>query len=78
MDNKFLASTAVPIRCQRCSGQTFRRSTLRSADALQIFLMRYPVRCLHCGLRQMVSFTIAGLSIPSSRKPQRPATAPTH
>ena len=36
----------VPIQCQFCSGQSFRRSTLRSDDIGQILLMRYPVRWL--------------------------------
>jgi len=30
--------------------------------------MRYPVRCLRCSQRQLVSFTVAGLSISSSIK----------
>jgi hypothetical protein len=61
----------VPIQCQYCSGQTFRRSTLRSEDLSEIFLMRYPVRCLRCSQRQMVSFTIASLAVSSSIKPTR-------
>jgi hypothetical protein len=61
----------VPIQCQFCSGQDFRRSTLRSDDISQILLMRYPVRCLRCGQRQMVSFTVASLAISSSIKPRR-------
>ena len=61
----------VPIQCQYCSGQTFRRSTVRSEDLTEIFLMRYPVRCLRCSQRQMVSFTIASLSLSSSIKPHR-------
>jgi hypothetical protein len=60
--------SGVSIQCQICSGQGFRRSRLRAEDLRQIFLMRYPVRCLRCGQRQMVSFTIAGLSIPSHVK----------
>ncbi len=60
------------IRCQLCSGQDFRRSRLRSEDFKQIVLMRYPVRCLRCSQRQMVSFTVAGISIPSHIKQQRP------
>src|SRR6202011_304832 len=70
----------VPIQCQFCSGQAFRRSTLRSDDFTQIFLMRYPVRCLRCSQRQLVSFTIASLSLSSSIKPrrkQRPVDTPT-
>src|ERR1700748_1115297 len=58
----------VPIRCQYCTGQNFRRSTLRSQDLTEVLLMRYPVRCLRCSQRQMVSFTVAGLSISSSVK----------
>jgi hypothetical protein len=61
----------VPIRCQYCSGQAFRRSTLRGDDFTQIFLMRYPVRCLRCSQRQLVSFTVASLSLSSSIKPRR-------
>jgi len=61
----------VPIQCQYCSGQAFRRSSLRSDDFNQIFLMRYPVRCLRCSQRQMVSFTVASLSLSSSVKPRR-------
>lgn len=33
--------------------------------------MRYPVRCLRCGQRQMVSFTVAGISVPSHIKQRR-------
>jgi hypothetical protein len=61
----------VAIQCQFCSGQEFRRSTLRSDDFSQILLMRYPVRCLRCGQRQMVSYTVASLSLSSSVKPRR-------
>ena len=61
----------VPIQCQFCSGQSFRRSTLRGDDITQIFLMRYPVRCLRCGQRQMLSYTVASLAISSSVKPRR-------
>jgi hypothetical protein len=65
-------SSGTPLRCQFCSGQSFRRSTLRGADFLQIFLMRYPVRCLRCSQRQLVSFTVAGISVSSSVRPARP------
>jgi hypothetical protein len=61
----------VPIQCQFCSGQSFRRSTLRGDDFTQLLLMRYPVRCLRCGQRQLVSYTVASLSISSSIKPRR-------
>jgi len=61
----------VPIQCQFCSGQDFRRSTLRSDDIGQILLMRYPVRCTRCGQRQMVSYTVASLAISSSIRPRR-------
>ena len=60
----------VPIRCQFCIGQKFRRSRLRSTDIRSLFLMRYPVRCLRCAQRQLVSFTIAGISL-ASHTPQR-------
>jgi DNA-directed RNA polymerase subunit RPC12/RpoP len=58
----------VPIRCQYCTGQSFRRSSLRSQDLTEILLMRYPVRCLRCSQRQLVSFTVASLAISSSIK----------
>jgi hypothetical protein len=61
----------VQIQCQFCTGKNFRRSTLRGDDFTQILLMRYPVRCLRCGQRQMVSYTIASLAISSSIKPRR-------
>jgi hypothetical protein len=52
----------VPVQCQFCTGQTFRRSRLRSEDFWQLIFMRYPVRCLRCSQRQGVSFAIAGIS----------------
>ncbi len=61
----------VPIRCQFCVGQKFRRSRLRSDDFRSLLLMRYPVRCLRCSQRQLVSFTIAGISLASHVRPQR-------
>ncbi len=61
----------VPIRCQYCVGQKFRRSRLRSNDFRSLLLMRYPVRCLRCAQRQLVSFTIAGISLASHVRPQR-------
>jgi hypothetical protein len=61
----------VAVQCHFCSGQDFRRSTLRTEDFTSILLMRYPVRCLRCGQRQMVSFTVASLAISSSIKPRR-------
>ena len=57
--------SGVPIQCQFCVGQTFRRSRLRAADLGTLLLMRYPVRCLRCAQRQTVSFTVAGISMPS-------------
>jgi DNA-directed RNA polymerase subunit RPC12/RpoP len=70
------ATSGVPIRCQYCSYQNFRRSSLRATDLTQILLMRYPVRCMRCGQRQMVSFTVAGLSLPPSSKPHRSFETP--
>lgn len=66
---------AMPIQCQYCSGQTFRRSHLRAEDFWQMVLMRYPVRCLRCSQRQMVSFTVAGISVSSHTKQIRPLRA---
>ena len=71
----------APIRCQYCTGQSFRRSSLRSQDLTEILLMRYPVRCLRCSQRQLVSFTVAGLSISSSikiNKRRRQSVLPEH
>lgn len=65
MDTDLTAADGIPIQCQFCVGRAFRRSRLRFADLSQIFLMRYPVRCLRCSQRQMVSFTVAGVSVPS-------------
>ena len=70
--NLCVSGTAVPIQCQYCSGQTFRRSRLRSEDFWQMLLMRYPVRCLRCSQRQMVSFTVAGISLSSLTHHPRP------
>jgi hypothetical protein len=55
----------MPIRCQDCAAHGFRRSRLQSDDMLHLLLMRYPVRCLRCSERQLVSFTVAGLAVPS-------------
>jgi hypothetical protein len=65
------AGSGVSIQCQFCPGQGFRRSTLRAEDLKDVFLMRYPVRCLRCSQRQLVSFTVAGISIPSHIKQRR-------
>jgi len=64
--------TGAPIYCQYCPGQDFRRSRLRSDDLRHLLLMRYPVRCLRCGQRQIVSFTVAALSLPSSTRQPKP------
>jgi len=61
----------VSIQCQHCPAQRFRRSRLRMNDLKQLFRMRYPVRCLRCSQRQMVSFTVAGISVPSHVKQRR-------
>jgi hypothetical protein len=77
LDSDLSATGGVPLRCQSCSNQSFRRSTLRAVDFTQILLMRYPVRCQRCGQRQMVSFTVAGISPPPSVRPQKPFESPT-
>jgi hypothetical protein len=41
------------------------------ADLKEIFMMRYPVRCLRCSQRQWVSFALAGISVPSHVKQRR-------
>lgn len=60
-----ITGVGIAIQCQFCPGQTFRRSHLRATDIQDIVLMRYPVRCLRCSQRQAVSYTIAGISLPS-------------
>jgi hypothetical protein len=72
------AARGVPLRCQFCASQSFRRSSLRAADLGQLLLMRYPVRCLRCGQRQMVSFTVAGISIAASIKLQKTVNTAKH
>jgi hypothetical protein len=61
----------IAIQCQYCPAQSFRRSRVRGGDLQDIFFMRYPVRCLRCGQRQMVSFTVASVSVPSHVKQKR-------
>lgn len=61
----------IAIQCQYCPAQSFRRSSVRARDLQDIFFMRYPVRCLRCGQRQMVSFTVASVSVPSHVKQKR-------
>ncbi len=61
----------VAIQCQYCPAQAFRRSRLRMPDLKHLFFMRYPVRCLRCGQRQTVSFTVAGISVPSHVKQRK-------
>ncbi len=65
------AGNGIAIQCQFCPGRSFRRSRVRGEDLKQIFLMRYPVRCLRCGQRQTVSFTVAGISVPSHVKQRK-------
>ena len=61
----------VQIQCQYCPGHAFRRSRLRTVDLKEILMMKYPVRCLRCSQRQLVSFTVAGISVPSHVKQRR-------
>ena len=63
--------SGIAIQCQYCPGQSFRRSRVRARDLQDVFFMRYPVRCLRCGQRQMVSFTVASVSVPSHIRQKR-------
>jgi hypothetical protein len=63
--------SGVSIQCKFCLGQSFRRSRLHFGDLKLLFFMRYPARCLRCGQRQTVSFTVAGISVPSHVKQRR-------
>jgi hypothetical protein len=42
-------------RCRFCPGREFRRSRFRPRDSVHLLLLRYPVRCLRCRQRQMIS-----------------------
>ena len=68
----------ISIQCQFCVGRNFRRSRWRQSDLKQLLVMRYPVRCLRCSQRQWVSFSVAGISVPSHAKhvPERTDVAP--
>jgi hypothetical protein len=75
-DNETVATaeriaSGVPIHCNFCPGQSFRRSRVRSKDLKHLLLMRYPVRCLRCSQRQLVSFTLAAISVPSHVKQRK-------
>jgi hypothetical protein len=75
-DNETIAAAVpsaagIPINCVFCPGQAFRRSRLRSKDLKFLLLMRYPVRCLRCSQRQLVSFTLAAISVPSHVKQRK-------
>ena len=77
-DQEAITVGGIPIQCQFCIGRSFRRSRLRSSDLPQLLLMRYPVRCRRCSQRQMVSFTVAGISVPSHvRHKQRRSSSET-
>src|ERR1700712_2676106 len=65
------SGSGVAIQCQFCPAQAFRRSRLRPEDIKQLLMMRYPVRCLRCSQRQMVSFTVAGISVQSNGKQRK-------
>ena len=60
--------------CIFCPGESFRRSRLRPRDFSTLMKLRYPVRCLRCSQRQLVSFALAGLSVPASVKHHRVRT----
>lgn len=61
----------MSMQCKFCRAQGFRRSSLRITDMKYLFLLRYPVRCLRCSKRQMVSFVVARISEPSRAKQRR-------
>ena len=63
--------SGISIQCKYCPGQSFRRSRVKLDDLKLLFFMRYPARCLRCGQRQTVSFTVAGISVPSHVKQRR-------
>jgi len=47
------------IQCAYCKSKSFRRTTLEFKDQLKLVLLRYPVRCRHCGHRVTVSLFTA-------------------
>jgi len=59
------------FRCVFCPGTTFRRSRLRLKDMAPLLMLRYPVRCLRCSQRQLVSYSLAGISVAAHIKHQR-------
>jgi|GEM_PF-3969289 len=61
-------AAATPACCQFCPGRVFRRSRLRFSDVRSLLLLRYPVRCMLCNKRQLVTFATAGLSFSSRVK----------
>lgn len=67
----------ISIQCQFCVGRNFRRSRWRKGDIKHLLLMRYPVRCLRCSQRQWVSFSVAGISLPSHVKHVPERAGPT-
>jgi hypothetical protein len=62
----------MAIQCEYCTGNEFRRSSVRTDDIRHLLMLRYPVRCLRCGQRQYVSLTVAALSRSSAMRQPRP------
>jgi hypothetical protein len=46
---------ATPVLCLKCGAEQLRPSRLRSSDAGELALLRYPVRCHACHHRRYVS-----------------------
>ena len=42
--------------CETCGATRFRVSRFRLSDVPQLFIFRYPVRCLYCQERTYASF----------------------
>lgn|GEM_PF-2448381 len=57
------------MKCQYCPSTMFRRSRMRAADFMRIFLLELPVRCMRCRQRQSGPFLLSAISLSSeSRK----------
>jgi hypothetical protein len=57
--------------CRSCGGQHFRRSRLKAKDLWGLLVLRYPVRCMACSIRQTVPVSEARRAVSSRVKQVR-------
>jgi hypothetical protein len=60
-------------QCRSCVGRSFRRSRLKVKDMWSLLVLRYPVRCLSCSIRQTVSLPVAARAVSSKVRQVRAA-----